>query len=61
MTQRELYAEVDPRCRALVDSFLPAGADEITRAAMAQNIQDVVDDWLLDCTAERLEGQPTDE
>jgi len=40
--------EIDPRCRELADHFLPADADEIMRAAMAQNIQDLVDDWLLD-------------
>jgi hypothetical protein len=45
---RELYSSVDPKCRELADYFLPGIADETTRGAMAQHIQDVVDDWLLD-------------
>jgi hypothetical protein len=45
---RELYSLVDPKCRELADYFLPGIADETTRGAMAQHIQDVVDDWLLD-------------
>jgi len=54
---RELYsAVVDQRCRELADSFLPEDADETIRGAMAQNLQDVVDDWLLDYQRRRDGG-----
>jgi hypothetical protein len=50
--KRQLFdGTVDPRCRELVDYFLPAKATENERAAMAHNIQDVVDDWLADWAA----------
>jgi hypothetical protein len=57
---RVRYGEVDPRCRALADAFLPPEADETTRRAMAQNLQDVVDDWLGEWDAISHDAPPTE-
>lgn len=36
----------DPACGILADHFLPAGAPEALVDALAQRIQDEVEDWL---------------